>query len=612
MTAALASAPKVSTRLFLDVERSVCGRAWRDRLDERATSRALAIAQRHNISELLARVLAGRGVEIDEVESFLDPTVRQLMPDPHVVTAMEAAALRIADAIVRGEHIAIFGDYDVDGATSSALLARFLRIAGLDPIVHIPDRIFEGYGPNVEAIRALAERGATLLITVDCGTTSIEPLAAARALGLDVIVIDHHQADESLPDALVVNPNRLDDLSELGHLAAVGVVFLTVVAVNRVLRARGFWTGARPEPDLLSFLDIVALGTVADVVPLKGLNRAFVAKGLLALRRRDNVGLTALMDVARLSGPPEPWHLGFLLGPRINAGGRIGRADLGAQLLRTDDPAEAGSIAAELDRLNRERQTLELAMLAEADAEATAALGIEEKGAVVVTAAPGWHPGVVGLIAARLKERFNRPAFAIALEPGGIGTGSGRSIAGVDLGKAVRRAVAEGLLLKGGGHAMAAGITVKREALAPFRAYLEGELAEAVTAARADQSLLIDGAVSAAGANAEMIATIAGAGPFGAGNPEPVVALPAHTLAYAEVVGQTHVRARLRSGDGTTVNAIAFRAAGQPLGQALLQNRGQPVHAAGTLSIDRWNGAERVQLRLIDIAAVDPTLAPIR
>jgi len=534
------------------------------------------------------------------------------MPDPHVVTAMEAAALRIADAIVRGEHVAIFGDYDVDGATSSALLARFLRIAGLDPIVHIPDRIFEGYGPNVEAIRALAERGATLLITVDCGTTSIEPLSAARALGLDVIVIDHHQADESLPDALVVNPNRLDDLSELGHLAAVGVVFLTVVAVNRVLRARGFWTGARPEPDLLSFLDIVALGTVADVVPLKGLNRAFVAKGLLALRRRDNVGLTALMDVARLSGPPEPWHLGFLLGPRINAGGRIGRADLGAQLLRTDDPAEAGSIAAELDRLNRERQTLELAMLAEADAEATAALGIEEKGAVVVTAAPGWHPGVVGLIAARLKERFNRPAFAIALEPGGIGTGSGRSIAGVDLGKAVRRAVAEGLLLKGGGHAMAAGITVKREALAPFRAYLEGELAEAVTAARADQALLIDGAVSAAGANAEMIATIAGAGPFGAGNPEPVVALPAHTLAYAEVVGQTHVRARLRSGDGTTVNAIAFRAAGQPLGQALLQNRGQPVHAAGTLSIDRWNGAERVQLRLIDIAAVDPALAPIR
>jgi single-stranded-DNA-specific exonuclease len=606
MTAALALAPKASTRLFLDVERSACGRPWRDRLDERATARALAIAQRHGIPELLARVLAGRGVEVDEVESFLDPTVKRLMPDPYVLTAMEPVALRIADAATRGEKVAIFGDYDVDGATASALLARFLRMGGVDPIVHIPDRIFEGYGPNVEAIRALAGRGATLLIAVDCGTASIEPLAEARRLGLDVIVIDHHQADERLPDALVVNPNRLDDLSGLGHLAAVGLVFLTVVAVNRVLRARGFWTDARPEPDLLSFLDIVALGTVADVVPLKGLNRAFVGKGLLALRRRDNVGLTALMDVARVAGPPEPWHLGFLLGPRINAGGRIGRADLGAMLLRTDDPAEAGQIAAELDRLNRERQTLELAMLAEAEAEAMAALGIEEKGAVIAVAAANWHPGVVGLIAARLKERYNRPAFAIALEPGGIGTGSGRSIAGVDLGKAVRHAVTEGLLLKGGGHAMAAGITVKRDALAAFRAYLEHELAAAVTAARADQALLIDGAVSAAGANIGLVGMLSRAGPFGAGNPEPVVALPNHTLAYAEEVGQAHVRARLRSGDGTTVNAIAFRALGQPLGQALLNSRGQPVHAAGMLSIDRWNGAERVQMRLIDIAPVDP------
>jgi len=605
MSAALALAPKVVSRLFLGVERSVCGRPWRDRLDERATARALAIAQRHNVPELLARILAGRGVEIDEVEAFLDPTVRRLLPDPHTVTAMEEAALRLADAMVRGEQIAIFGDYDVDGATASALLARFLRLGGSEPIVHIPDRIFEGYGPNVEAIRALAARGAKLLVTVDCGTASIEPLAEARRLGLDVIVIDHHQADERLPDAIVVNANRLDDLSGLGHLAAVGLVFVTVVAVNRVLRTRGFWTEARPEPDLLGWLDIVALGTVADVVPLKGLNRAFVAKGLLALRRRDNVGLTALMDVARLSGPPEPFHLGFLLGPRINAGGRIGRADLGSLLLRTDDPVEAGRIAAELDRLNAERRAMEVAMLEEAQAEASAALGIEEKGAVVVTAAANWHPGVVGLLAARLKERFNRPAFAIALEPGGIGTGSGRSILGVDLGKTVRRAVSEGLLLKGGGHAMAAGITVKHGALAEFRAYLERELAEGVAAARADQALLIDGAVSAAGANAALVETIARAGPFGAGNPEPVVALPHHIVAYADPVGQDHVRARLRSGDGTMLNAIAFRAAGQPLGQTLLQSRGQALHAAGTLSVDRWNGGERVQLRLIDIALPD-------
>ena len=605
MSATLALAPKVASRLFLGVERSVCGRPWRDRLDERATTRALAIAQRHNVPELLARILAGRGVEIDEVEAFLDPTVRRLMPDPYTITAMEEAALRLADAMTRGEQVAIFGDYDVDGATASALLARFLRIGGSEPIVHIPDRIFEGYGPNVEAIRALAERGAKLLVTVDCGTASIEPLAEARRLGLDVIVIDHHQADERLPDAIVVNANRLDDLSGLGHLAAVGMVFVTVVAVNRVLRTRGFWTEARPEPDLLGWLDIVALGTVADVVPLKGLNRAFVAKGLLALRRRDNVGLTALMDVARLSGPPEPFHLGFLLGPRINAGGRIGRADLGSLLLRTDDPVEAGRIAAELDRLNGERRAMEVAMLEEAQAEAGAALGIEEKGAVVVTAAANWHPGVVGLLAARLKERFNRPAFAIALEPGGTGTGSGRSIPGVDLGKTVRRAVTEGLLLKGGGHAMAAGITVKHSALAEFRAYLESELAEVVAAARADQALLIDGAVSAAGANAALVETIARAGPFGAGNPEPVVALPNHVVAYADPVGQDHVRVRLRSGDGTMLNAIAFRAAGQPLGQTLLQSRGQALHAAGTLSIDRWNGGERVQLRLIDVALPD-------
>src|SRR6195256_5562296 len=567
MTIALTAATGPTRRVFLGVERSVCGRAWRDRLDERGAARALALTQRHDDGpELLARILAGRGIEVDAVTSFLDPTVRALMPDPDSLADMRTAAVRLAEGVMRGETIAILGDYDVDGATSAAVLGRYLLHCGVRPLIHIPDRLFEGYGPNAEAIRSLAARGASLLVAVDCGTTSHEPMLEARKLGLDVVVIDHHQADELLPAALaVVNPNRLDDLSQLGHLAAVGLVFMTVVAVNRELRARGFWTVERPEPDLLGFLDLVALGTVADVVPLKGLNRAFVAKGLVALRRRDNPGLTALMDVARLSGPPEPFHLGFLLGPRINAGGRIGRADLGALLLRTDDPVEAGRIAAELDRLNGERRAMEVTMLEEAQAEATAALGVEEKGAVVVTAAANWHPGVVGLLAARLKERFNRPAFAIALEPGGTGTGSGRSITGVDLGKTVRRAVGEGLLLKGGGHAMAAGITVKHGALAEFRAYLESELAEAVAAARADQALLIDGAVSAAGANAALVETIAKAGPFGAGNPEPVVALPHHTVAYADPVGEAHVRVRLRSGDGAMLNAIAFRVVGQPL-----------------------------------------------
>ena len=595
------------TRFFLEVERSACGRAWRDRLDERGTARALSMTQRHNVSELVARVLAGRNVGIDDVTAFLDPTIKQLMPDPDVLTDMPAAASRIADAVEKAEQIAIFGDYDVDGATSAAVLAKFLRLAGREPLIHIPDRIFEGYGPNTEAIGSLAERGAKLLVTVDCGTTSIEPLTRARELGLDTVVIDHHQADEALPPAVaVVNPNRLDDLSGLGHLAAVGLVFITVVAVNRELRRRGFWHVLRPEPDLLDLVDLVALGTVADVVPLKGLNRAFVAKGLLAMRARRQVGLTALMDASRLTGPPECWHLGFLLGPRINAGGRIGRADLGVRLLLETDPNEAATMAAELDRLNRERQVIEQQTVAEAEAEAMAALGLEEKGAVVVTAGHGWHPGVVGLVAARLKERFARPAFAIALEPGGIGTGSGRSIPGVDLGAAVRHAVASGLLMKGGGHAMAAGVTLAPDKLAPFRAYLEETLSGPVEAARRDDALLIDGALSAAGANVALHADIARAGPFGAGNAEPVFAFPSHTIAYAEEVGQAHVRARLRAGDGTMISAIAFRAAGKPLGKALLDNRGRNVHAAGTLSIDRYQGEERLQFRVMDVATTDP------
>jgi len=603
MAAMPATAMQPTERFFLGVEKSATGQAWRDRLDERGRARALTIAQRHGVPELLARVLAGRGVEPDEVAAYLDPSIKGLMADPHGLTDMEAASARLAHAVIYGESVAIFGDYDVDGATAAALLARYLRHCGLAPLVHIPDRIFEGYGPNVDAVRAFAERGVKLLVTVDCGTTSHDALVEARKLGLDVVVLDHHQADEELPPALaIVNPNRADDLSGLGHLAAVGLVFLTLVALTRQLRRRNFWNATRGEPDLLSLLHLVALGTVADVVPLKGLNRAFVAKGLISLRRRDHVGLTALMDASRLSGPPEPWHLGFLLGPRINAGGRIGRADLGVRLLLEEDPSEAARIAGELDRLNRERQQIELATVAQAEAEAMAALGLEEKGAVVVTAGEGWHPGVVGLVAARLKERYGRPAFAIALEPGGVGTGSGRSIAGVDLGQAVRHAVREGLLLKGGGHAMAAGITLKKDALAAFRAFLEDALSAPVEAARRERALLIDGAVSAGAVNLALVDLLARAGPYGAGNPEPLLALPAHTLAYADLVGEDHIRARFKSADGKIVNAIAFRAAGKPLGQALLDSRGRAMHAAGSLAIDRWQGEERIQLRLADVA----------
>ena len=613
MTPPASALPVEAPTAFLGVSQSATGRIWLDRLDPRGSARALAIVQRYQLPEMLARVLAGRGVELDAVDDFLDPTIRKLMPDPYTVTQMETAAARIADAAMRNEKVAIFGDYDVDGATSAALLAWHLRHCGLDPLIHIPDRIFEGYGPNVEAVRMLAAKGATLLVTVDCGTTSLEALAEAKRLGMSVVVIDHHQCGDELPvvDALV-NPNRPDDLSGLGHLAAVGLVFVTLVAVNRELRKRGFWSSEMPEPDLLGMLHHVALGTVADVAPLTGLNRAFVAKGLIALRRRDHVGHTALMDVARLSGPPEAWHLGFMLGPRINAGGRIGRADLGVRLLLEGDVSEAARIAAELDRLNIERRAIEQVAEAQAEAEALASLGLEDKGAVIVTASEGWHPGVVGLVASRLKEKFSRPAFAIALEPGGIGTGSGRSISGVDLGKAVRQAVADGLLIKGGGHAMAAGITLRRERLAEFRAYAEAALAEDVAQSRHANELFVDGAVSARAVTPELVATLNRAGPYGSANPEPVVALPSHQLVYADEVGQAHVRVRLKSGDGAMVNGIAFRAIGQKLGNALKENRGQPLHVAGSLTVDRWQGSERVQLRVIDVAVPDPGPAQIR
>jgi single-stranded-DNA-specific exonuclease len=613
MTLPAKALPVETLPAFLGVTRSLTGKLWRDRLDARGAAKALAIAQRHQLPEMLARVLAGRDVEIDAVDEFLDPTIRKLMPDPFTVTQMEVAARRIADAAVRGERVAIFGDYDVDGATSAALLAWHLRHCGLDPLIHIPDRLFEGYGPNVEAVRALANKGATLLVTVDCGTTSHEPLKEARRFGMSVVVIDHHQVGDELPEVdALVNPNRSDDLSGLGHLAAVGLVLVTLVAVNRELRARGFWSSEMPEPDLLSVLHHVALGTVADVAPLIGLNRAFVAKGLIAMRRRDHVGHTALMDVARLNGPPEAWHLGFMLGPRINAGGRIGRADLGVRLLLEGDISEAARIAAELDRLNSERRVIEQAAEAQAEAEALASLGLEDKGAVIVTASEGWHPGVVGLVAARLKEKFSRPAFAIALEPGGIGTGSGRSIAGVDLGRAVRQAVHDGVLIKGGGHAMAAGVTLRKEKLADFRAYLETALARDVADARHVNELFIDGAVSARGVTPAFAATLNRAGPFGSGNPEPVVALPSHQLVYVDEVGQAHLRLRFKSGDGAIVNGIAFRSVGQKLGNALAEHRGQALHVAGSLAVDRYQGSERVQFRVIDVAVPDEGPATIR
>ena len=586
---------------FLDVETSALGRPWRARLDGAGEMRALSIRQVGGHDELVARVLAGRGVAPEAVERYLDPTLRDLMPEPFELTDMAAATDRLRRAVERAERVAIFGDYDVDGACSAALVSEYLKACGCETIVHIPDRVTEGYGPNVEAMAAFAAAGATLVVTVDCGAVSHGPFAEARKLGLEVVVFDHHQAPPTLPDAVaLVDPNREDDLSGLGHLSAAGVAFLALVALNRALRETGFWKGRQP-PDLLACLDLVALATVADVVPLTGLNRAFVVKGLQVMRQRRRPGLAALFDVAGADGPPRPYHLGFLIGPRINAGGRIGDAALGARLLTTTDEFEARAIAAELDRLNRARREIEIATLAEAEAEALFALGLEERGAAVVVAGEAWPAGVVGLIAARLKERFDRPAFALTFA-GDHAVGSGRSIAGVDLGRTVRAAVEAGLLVKGGGHAMAAGVTLEKGRLGELRAFLEDRLAAPVAAARAAASLSVDAALTAAGATPELVRQLEAAGPYGSGNPEPMFVLPRHRLAEVVPVGPDHLKLRAVAMDGAALDAIAFRSVGKTMGAALTRLRGSSVHLAGTLAINRYGGRERAQLRVVDLA----------
>jgi len=592
------------SRPFLGVERSVTDRVWRERLDDASRGVALSLVQEYGLDDLLARVLAGRGVTTAEIPAYLEPRLRDLMPDPSTMMAMDQAAERLAQAVVAQETVAIFGDYDVDGACSAALLAGFLDQIGVKRLIHIPDRLIEGYGPNSEAIRSLHAAGANLLVTVDCGTTSHEPIDEASRLGMECIVLDHHQAPVDLPAAFaIVNPNRQDDLSGLGHLCAAGVVFMTLIAVTRVLRAKGFWKQRGGEPDLMALLDVVALGTVADVVPLRGLNRAFVRQGLQVARTRSRPGLRALADIARVDGPMTPFHLGFLIGPRINAGGRIGDAALGAKLLLTQDDGEALVLATRLDALNKERQEIEVAMVAEAEAEALAALGVhEDHGNVIVTASEQWHPGVVGLVAARLKERFRRPAFAIALDGRGTGTGSGRSVQGVDLGRAVRAAVDAGLAIKGGGHAMAAGVTLRADQIDALRDFLEVRLGEASSDARAENGLIVDGAISASGVRPSVISEIDKAGPFGSAQPEPLFVLPSHQVVDAALVGSQHVRARFRSADGTVIGGIAFRAAGGPIGDALLKGRGTALHIAGHLTIDRYGGGERPQIRIVDVA----------
>ncbi|MBQ2260923.1 MAG: single-stranded-DNA-specific exonuclease RecJ [Loktanella sp.] len=576
---------------FLGVTSSLTGRRWvgPSVQEDRA---AEAMAQATNLPAPLCRTLARRHVTSQQAALYLAPTLRDLLPDPRSLRDMEKAATRFLDAVTRRQRIAVFADYDVDGGASAALLIVWLRQMGLRATLYIPDRIDEGYGPNDEAMAGLAA-AHDLIICVDCGTLSHGPIAAAK--GADVIVLDHHLGGETLPDAAaVVNPNRQDESGDLAHLCAAAVVFLMLVEANRQLRLAG-----KTGPELMGMLDLVALATVADVAPLVGVNRAFVRQGLTVMARRARPGLTALADVAGLDAAPTSHHLGFLLGPRVNAGGRIGKADLGARLLATDDASEARDLADMLDQLNTERRAVEQAVrdvaIMQAETRGT-------DGPLVWAAAEGWHPGVVGIVAARLKEATNRPAVVIGFEDG-IGKGSGRSVSGIDLGAAIQRLAHEGLLIKGGGHKMAAGLSVTQENLEPAMARLAELLDKQGAGALGPADLRLDSILMPGAANVDLVTLLDDAGPFGAGAPAPRFAFPDCQILFVKQVGENHLKISFGDGLGARIDAICFGAMDGPLGPALLQHNGGRFHLAGRLEVNVWQGRQSVQLRLEDAAA---------
>ena len=584
----------------LGVERSVTGRRWWDRgaCDQQAERTALAISQRHDLPDLAARVLAARGMGLDEVGRFLAPTLRDDLPDPSVLRDMDRGVERLAEAVMSGETIGILADYDVDGATSSAVLIRFLNAIGGQTLLHVPDRATEGYGPSTMALAGLRERGASLVVTLDCGTMAFDVLDQAAEGGLDIIVVDHHMAEPVLPRAVaVINPNRLDEDRALGDLAAVGVTFLVVVGLNRALRQAG-WYRDYPEPNLLDWLDLVALGTVCDVVPLRGLNRTFVSQGLRVLGRRRNVGLRALARVAGLSRRPGAFDLGYVLGPRINAAGRMGESVLGSRLLALEDVEEAERIAGVLDRQNRERKEIETAVMEAACAQVEA---LGDHCPVLVAAGKDWHQGVIGIVAGRLRERYHRPACVVSIVDG-TGKGSGRSVRGFDLGSAIIAARQGGLLVSGGGHAMAAGFSLQAGKIAALREFLTERLADQRGGKPLVPELAIDGLLAPAGARVAIVDAVGRLGPFGSGHPEPRFAITGSRIQRADVVGQGHVRCVVSGEDGSKLKAIAFRAMDSGLGPALLRHSGRAFHLAGHLRRDTWMGRNDVQLSLDDVA----------
>ena len=555
-------------------------------------------------NDIVTQLLLSRGVGHDDLERHRSPTLRTFLPDPSEFQDMDVAAERIAQAILGQEKITIYGDYDVDGATSAALMVRLLRMLGCDAHYYIPDRLLEGYGPSGEALVKLAEQGSSLIITVDCGAMAYEALEMARDAGVDVIVVDHHKCAAELPKAAaLVNPNRLDEsdfAASFGHLAAVGVAFLLGIALVRTLRNRGFFNG-RAEPDLMSLLDLVALGTVADVAALHGLNRAFVAQGLKVMSRRNNTGMSALIDASRLKRAPVCSDLGFALGPRINAGGRVGESTLGVRLLTTEDAEEAREISAQLSGLNEERRAIEAAVQEAAEEK----IAQQHNRAVIVLSGEGWHPGVIGIVAGRIKEKTGKPSIVIAMD-GDIGKGSGRSISGVDLGAAIIAARGEGMLVAGGGHAMAAGLTVEAGKLEAFADYLDDRLGNAVAKAQAAQSVLLDLAVAPRGLVPSLVESLEEAGPYGVGWPGPRVAVGPVHLIKADIVGTDHLRLIVGGNDGGSIKAIAFRAAETDMGQALLHAaKGRKLWLAGRAKIDDWGSRPAAELHLEDAAWAD-------